>query len=37
MFKPHQMGMQVPYRVDPEMPEEDALWPTPEKPWRRVA
>ena len=19
--------------VDPEMPEEDALWPTPEKPW----
>ena len=23
MFKPHQMGMQVPYRVDPEMPEED--------------
>ena len=23
MFKPHQMGMQVSYRVDPEMPEED--------------
>ncbi len=31
------MGMQVPYCVDPEMQEETALWPTPEKSGRGVA
>ena len=37
MFKPHQMGMQVSCRMDPEMSEEDALRPTSEKPRRCVA
>ena len=30
------MGMQVPYPLDTQMPEKTAIWPTSEKPWRRV-
>jgi hypothetical protein len=31
-FKPHQMGMQMPYRLDLKALEENVVWPTPAVP-----